>query len=149
MTVIGLTAASSDAVMVIIIFAVEELTFEQQMGHDIRPPFNELDSIAENSDPGKRFPGGPLCNFCGKVVPALITSSKKGLITSNILQHAFGRLDQLGIYARTPDVTLFALFNTHDSRLQVPSLKYINEELHQWAFCIGLPNGTNKWQVGD
>ena len=35
MSVIGLTAASGDPIMVIIIFAAEELTFEQIMGHDI------------------------------------------------------------------------------------------------------------------
>ena len=149
MTVIGLTAASGDAVMVIIIFAVEELTFEQQMGHGICVPFNEEVSIAKNSGPGKTLPGGLSCTFRGKVIPALITSSKKGSITSEILKHAFERLDQLGIYACTPELTPFALFDAHDSRLRVPFLRYINEQLHKWVFCIGLPNGTHKWQVGD
>ena len=41
------------------------------------------------------------------------------------------------------------LFDAYDSRLQVPFLQYINDEKHLWKFCIGLPNGTPKWQVGD
>ena len=39
-TLIGLTAASGDDVMCIIIFAGEELTFEQKMGHGIRVEMN-------------------------------------------------------------------------------------------------------------
>jgi hypothetical protein len=41
------------------------------------------------------------------------------------------------------------LFDAHDSRLQVPFLRYVNDEDHKWKFCIGLPNGTGKWQVED
>ena len=41
------------------------------------------------------------------------------------------------------------LFDAHDSRLQVPFLRYVNDEDHKWKVCIGLPNGTGKWQVGD
>ena len=63
------------------------------MGHDIRATFDETNSITANSGPGKTFPGGPLCYFCGKTVPALITSSKKGSITSDILKAAFERLN--------------------------------------------------------
>ncbi len=37
----------------------------------------------------------------------------------------------------------------HDSWLQVPFLKYVNDDSHKWKVCIGLPNGTGKWQVGD
>ena len=128
---IGLTAASGDAVMAIIIFAAEELTFEQRMGHDIRALFDETKPIAANSGPGKTFPGDPSCTFRGKVVPALITSSKKGSITSDILKAAFQRLDELGVYTRTPFLNPFALFDAHDSRLQVPFLRYINSPLHR------------------
>ena len=102
MTVIGLTATSDDSVIAIIIFAAEELTFEQQTRHDIHVPFDQGLLIVANSGPGKTFPGGPSCTFRGKVIPALITSSKKGSITSKILKHAFERLDQLNIYRCTP-----------------------------------------------
>ena len=149
MTVIGLTAASGDPVMAIIIFAAEELTFEQRMGHDIRVPFDEDVPIRANSGPGKTFPGGPTCIFRGKVIPALITCNTKGSITSEILKHAFERLDNLDVFPRTPQLNPFALFDAHDSRLQLPFLRYINDPSHKWTFCIGLPNGTHKWQVGD
>ena len=148
-TLIGLTAASGDAVMAIIIFAGEELSFEQRMGHDIRVPFDTTKSVTENSGPGKTFPGAPTCSFRGKAIPALIACSKKGSITSDILKSAFERLDQLGVYERRPNLKPMALFDAHDSRLQVPFLRYVNNPQHRWIFCIGLPNGTHKWQVGD
>ena len=44
-TVIGLTAATGTPVMCICIFAAEELTFEQRMGHDITVPFDEAKSV--------------------------------------------------------------------------------------------------------
>ena len=101
-TVIGLTAASGDAVMCIIIFAGEELTYEQRMGHDIWVGFNGETSMRDNSGPGKAFPGAPTCHFCGKDVPALVAFSRKGSITSEILREAFQQLDTLGIYQRIP-----------------------------------------------
>ena len=55
------------------------------MGSDIRVPFDESKSVRDNSGPGKRFPGGPTCLFRGVEVPALITCSSKGSITSKIL----------------------------------------------------------------
>jgi hypothetical protein len=148
-TLIGLTAATGEAVMCIIIFAAEELTFEQRMGHDIRAPFHGTESLRENTGPGKRFPGAPKCMFRGKEVEALIACSPKGSITSEILKQAFERLDKLGIYERTPNLIPFSLFDAHDSRLQTPFLGYINDESHLWKSCIGLPNGTHSWQVGD
>ena len=131
LTVIGLTAASGDVVMAIIIFAAEELTFEQRMGHDIRIPFDDDLTITENSGPGNIFPGGHSCLFRGKLIPALITSSSKGSITSAILVAAFKRLDDLGVYSRTPELHPFALFDAYDSRLQVPFLRYINDTSHK------------------
>jgi len=148
-TLIGLTAATGDPVMCIVIFAAEELTFEQRMGRDIHVPYNESKTVSQNSGAGKTFPGGPSCMFRGVSVPALVTCSSKGSITSDILTAAFKRLDDLGIYCCTPNLKPFALFDAHDSRLRVPFLRYINSPTNRWVFCIGLPNGTHKWQVGD
>ena len=144
---IGLTAGTGAPVMCIIIFAAEELTFHQRMGHDVRTTYYEDVDIRGNSGPGKCFPGGPICRFRGKNIPSLIASSPKGSITSEILKLAFRRLDDLGVYERVPGVRMpFALFDAHDSRLQVPFLRYINTDPHRWKVCIGLPNGTGKWQ---
>ena len=148
-TAIGLTAASGEPVMCVVIFAAEELTFDQRMGHDVRVAFDPNKSVAENTGEGKVFPGTPKCTFRGKEVDSLVTCSPKGSITSEILKQIFERLDDLGVYERTEGRVPMALFDAHDSRLQVPFLRYINNEKHLWKFCIGLPNGTHKWQVGD
>ena len=31
----------------------------------------------------------------------------------------------------------------------MPFLRYINDKDHPWKVCLGLPNGTALWQVGD
>jgi hypothetical protein len=60
------------------------------------------------------------------------------------------QLDGLGIYEREPGGrTPFLLLDAHDSRQQVPFLRYLNDDAHKWKVCIGLLNGTEKWQVGD
>ena len=149
-TVIGLTAATGDPVMCVIIFAAEELSYEQRFGHDLRAPFNDKGSLRDNTGPGKTYPGPPRCVFRGKEVPAFVGMSPKGSITSELLKQIFQRLDDLGVYKRSPNGPIpFGLFDAHDSRLQLPFLRYINEESHLWKFNIGLPNGTHVWQVGD
>jgi hypothetical protein len=106
-TVIGLTAASGDAVMCIIIFAGQELTYEQRMRHDIQVGFNGETSMKDNSGPGKAFPEAPTRHFRGKDVPALVAFSPKGSITSKILREAFQRLDTLGTYTNVYPVGQF------------------------------------------
>jgi hypothetical protein len=149
-TVIGLTAASGEAVMCIIIFAGKELSYDQPMGHDIRADYNTEGSVRDNTGPGKAFPGAPTCQFWDKDLPALIACSPNGPITSDILKQASKRLDGLGMYEREPGGRIsFILLDAHDSRLQVPFFGYVNDDVHKWKVCIGLPNGTGKWQVGD
>jgi hypothetical protein len=59
-------------------------------------------------------------------------------------------LDELGIYECVSGGPIpFLLLDAHGSRLQVPFLKYVNDESHKWKVCIGLPNCTGKWQVRD
>jgi hypothetical protein len=48
--VIGLTAALGDPVIRIFILAGKELTYEQQMGHDIQAGFNGDSSIRDKVD---------------------------------------------------------------------------------------------------
>ena len=119
------------------------------MGHDITVPFDPSKSITDNSGPGKTFPGSPKCIFRGKEIPALVACSKNGSITSDILRQVFQKLDELEVYRREESLIPMVLFDAHDSRLQLPFLRYINTPEHKWKFCIGLPNGTHKWQVGD
>ena len=89
--------------MAIVIFAAEELLFEQRMGHNICLPYNHTRNMKDNSRPGKIFPIGLSCMFCGVLISVLVTSSYKGSIKSDILTAVFQRLDELGVYTRTPD----------------------------------------------
>jgi len=116
-TDIGLTSGNGDPVMAIVIFAADELSFVQRMGHDIRAMYDHDGHISVNCGEGKPFPGGPTCFFRGEVVSALITSSTKGSITSEILRKAFERLDGVGIYDQTQGRRTMALVDAHDSRL--------------------------------
>jgi hypothetical protein len=110
-TVIGLIAASGDPIMHIVIFAAKELSYEQWMGHDIWTEFHGERSFGENS--------GPTCYLGGNDVPALITCSPKGSITSEILREAFQLLDSLGMYEHIPagGPIRFALLDAHKADL--------------------------------
>jgi hypothetical protein len=37
----------------------------------------------------------------------------------------------------------------HSTRFEIEFLEYINDPLHLWSVCIGVPYGTSLWQVGD
>jgi hypothetical protein len=62
-TLIRLTASSGEAVMCIIIFGAEELSYGQRMGHDIHADYNIEGSVRDNSRPGKAFSGAPTHQF--------------------------------------------------------------------------------------
>jgi len=158
-TLIGLTAATGDPVMCIIIFTGKEIDINTRLGFDHRAdvPFDKTKTHREQKGPGKAFPGAPTCTFRGKEVPALVTCTPTGSINSDILMKAFKRLDDLGVYERNEGGPIpCALFDAHDSRLQLPVLRYVNEKVaygstqnHRWRLSIGLPNATHIWQVGD
>ncbi|CAJ1966096.1 unnamed protein product [Cylindrotheca closterium] len=155
-TVMGLTAASGDPVMCIVIIAGKELGVQDYMGfdHQAESPYDGSKTLEENAGPGMALPEAPECVFRGKKVPGMIAVSPKGSMTSDILKKALKTLDDLGVYPRTLNgPTPMCLFDGHDSRLQIPFLEYINSYdpfgKPMWRVCIGLPNGTAKWQVGD
>ena len=154
-TLMGLTAASGDPVMCIVIMAGKEVGIAEVLGYDhqAETPYDTTKELDENCGPGKALPGLPTCTFRGKEVPALLTATPKGSMTSEILKTALKVIDDLGIYERTEDGPVpMCIFDGHESRLQLPFLQYVNQEMHGrslWKACIGLPNGTTKWQVGD
>ncbi len=108
------------------------------------------DSIRGNYGPGKRYPGAPTCQFRGKTVPPFVCCSPKGGITSKLLKAMLERMDSLDLFPRTEGGPLpFLLLDGHGSRFQLPFMRYIRDVEHEWKVCIGVPNGTAHWQVGD
>jgi len=140
----GLTAATGDPVMCIVIMAGNEVGVGEALGFDHQAviPYDKNKSLEENSGPDKALPGLPTCVFRGKEVPALLAVTSKGSMTSKILARALERLDKLGIYERTEDGPIpMVIFDGHDTRLQLPFLEYVNEEVlgrSRWRACIGL-----------
>jgi len=149
-TTLGFTSASGKPVLCAIIFAAETLSVEDRLGIDIFAEGTGEMFSKQNYGKGKYFPGGPKCNFRGAEIPCYITCSPKGSITSEILADMLKWIDSFGVFPRVPGgPTPFLLLDGHGSRLSVPFLKYINDPTHKWVVCIGVPNGTSIWQVGD
>ena len=101
--------------------------------------------------PGKYFPGGPRCTFRGINVPCYVTYSSKGSITSEILAEVLKWSDDMKVFPwDNNSPTPFLLLDRHGSRLEMPFLQYVNKPKAQvGSICIGCPNSTSLWQVGD
>ncbi len=68
---------------------------------------------------------------------------------SELLVSFLKHMDTLDLFPREDGVTPFLLLDGHGSRLELPFLQYINNPLHNWIVCIGVPYGTSYWQVAD
>ena len=68
---------------------------------------------------------------------------------SDILTSIVETLDVLEVFDRSTGKTPFMFLDGHGSRLGHSFLNYINNPLHPWSACIGVPYGTSLWQVGD
>jgi len=149
-TTLGFTSGNGKPVLCAIIFAAETLSVEDRLGIDIFAKCNGQMFSEENFGPGKYFPGGPKCKFNGCDIPCYVTASPKGSITSVILADMLKWIDDIGVYPREKNgPTPFLLLDGHGSRLELPFLQYVNDPAHKWIVCIGVPNGTSVWQVGD
>jgi len=151
-TTLGFTAGNGEPVLCAIIFASETLSAEERLGIDIFADCPEDSTMynKENYGPGKYFPGGPRCTFRNIDLPCYVTCSPKGSITSTILADILKFIDDRKVFPRHDNnPTPFLLLDGHGSRLEIPFLSYINNPQHKWVVCIGCPNGTSLWQVGD
>ena len=152
-TLIGLTAFTGEPVLCIIILQGKQPKPDIEAGVDILvSPIGDTsdpDFFANNYGPGKYMPGGPVCHFNGKEIPAMIRWHESGSITSEILVDALKTLDSLKVFPRNDGVSPFLLLDGHSSRLQPPFLQYINTPVDHYVTCIGVPYGTALWQVGD
>jgi hypothetical protein len=150
-TVLGFTNALGEAVCCAIILCGQEVEAKNVMGfrpwaEKIGNP--EIDMEANSHGLDKVYPFGPTCHFQGKEIPTYVTASENGSITDKILTDIMKHLDTYLTFDRT-EATPFLLLDGHGSRFGLPFLEYIRDESHKWTVCIGVPYGTNLWQVGD
>ena len=123
-TLIGLTAFTGEPIICVIIFQGKQPKADIEAGIDILvPPIgdpNDRDFFENNYGPGKYMPGGPVCHFNGKEIPAMIRWHESGSITSEILVDVLKTLDSLKVFPREDGVSPFLLLDGHSSRLQPP-----------------------------
>ena len=152
-TLLGLTLLNGEPLMCVVIIQGTLEKSDYWAGIDILAEKigdeSDDDFLEMNSGPGKLFPGGPSCTVCGKVVPCFVRFQPKGGMTSVILKDILRTLDELEVFPRVNGLKPFLLVDGHGSRLEIPFLEYINEPDHEWVVCIGVPYGTDLWQVGD
>ena len=114
----GLTAATGDTVMCIVIMAGKEWGVAEALGfdHQASIPYDKNKTFEENCGPGKALPGLPHCVFCGKEIPALFAIKPKDSMTSDILKEVLINLDKLEIYKHTENGPRpMCIFDGHDS----------------------------------
>jgi hypothetical protein len=75
--------------------------------------------------------------------------SENGSITAELLVGMLKHMDDSGIFPRNNGPPPFLILDGHGSRFDILFLEYINNPVHNWTVCIGVPYGTSYWQVGD
>jgi hypothetical protein len=93
--------------------------------------------------------GGPTCEYNGKTVPCFVGSSPNASITSQLLADMLKFMDDLQLFHRDDGHLPFILLDGHPSRLQKAFQDYVNNPIHRWSVCIGVPYATHIWQVND
>jgi len=145
-TTMCFTAGNGKPVMCVVIMTGVQQKTEHEIGIDILADMvgtiDDPDYYDNNIGPGKRFPGGPTCEFRGKKVPCMVRWSKKGGITSEILTDCLRTMDELELFPRIDGLRPFFIVDGHGSRLELPFLNYINDPEHEWCVCLGVPYGT-------
>ena len=164
-TLLPITSASGNAVLYAIIFKSKQkgVPVDWKQGIDVRvapktkkvrdQEGNLIDVVdVENLDnygPGKYFPNGPSCYHNGVHIPCMTFVSESGGITAEILVVILTILDNLNVFLRINGLIPFLLLDGHFTRLDPLFLKYINDPLHLWKVCLGVPYATTLWQLGD
>ena len=155
-TLMGLTSGTDKPLLCICILAAQSLSVTDFKGFGYRTyiPHDSSKTMEENMGERKALPGFPVCKFRGKLITGLMCMSPKVSISSYILTEALKYLDLIYFFEWNQDVpSLFVLLDGHGSRLQLPSLKYINSTtpngLRKWIQTLRNTNATYGWQVGN
>ena len=160
-TVLGLTTLAGEGLMCVVIIQGKKRDIMCETGIDwerlCREDISNVDIHEDEEDKffeanfgeDKIFPGGPSCYHKGIKIPAYITFNEHGGMDGEILTEIFKRLDNLKVYEtdRKKGLTPFVLVDGHQSRFDLEFLEYINNPLHKWNVCLGVPYGTSLWQV--
>jgi hypothetical protein len=157
-TVLGLTAATGEPVLCVVIFASEKkggvvANWSEGIDLMVDPVLDEKGEVLVsdiNFGQGKYFPSGPTCCFRGKHIPYLPLSSPSGGITGELLVEILKWLDTNDVFERVPGGPApFLLLDGHESRLSAVFIDYITDPNHIWHVNLGIPHATSYWQVGD
>ena len=130
-TVLGLTNLDGETIMCIVIIAGIKRSVLVETGLDVTADlvgtYGDVNFMKDNSGPGKRFPGGPTCEYKGKQVPCLFRFSEKGGITSEILIDILKALDTLGVFDanRANGIKPLLLVDGHITHFDLAFLHYI------------------------
>ena len=88
-TILDFVSRDRKSVMCVVIIKSEQLTYEQIQGIGLNVPLvaatNIVKDIKMNSGPGKRYSGGPVCEFKEKDTLCVVTCSSGGSINQFIL----------------------------------------------------------------
>jgi len=152
-TVLGITLLNGKTLMYVVFMVGERPKAEVETGIDmfatVIGSVNDDNYFEKNTGEGKKNPCGPTCTVRGVEVPTLVRWSPKGSITSEILVDICATLDHLKVFDRLTGAMPFFLLDGHQSRIELPFLEYVNHPDHPWCLCIGVPYGTDLWQVGN
>lgn len=103
-----------------------------------------------NHGPGRRNPGLPTCFHNGRQIPGLQFTAPGASISGEKLLKILEHFDKLSVFDRKlHNATPVFIVDSHISRLDIKFLRYICNPETKWNVCIGCPEGTHKWQVGD
>ena len=153
-TMLAVTALTGETVCCVVIIEGKRLAAQDLTGEDIMvsPGSDNLSWDNErNHGPGKRYPGGPTCFFRGKVIPAFVTFSDSGGVTSEILTGVLKHIDKCQVFERntnapfTPTIQL----DGHHTRFGLNFLEYCRRPESKWEVTIGCPESTHLWQIQD
>jgi hypothetical protein len=150
---LGFTLATGEPLCCAIIYCsqVEDVDVAVRMGIQ---PWCEIngegvtDLEANSNGVEKFYPFGPTCLYNGQKIPCFIGCSENGSNTSSLLTSMLAFIDENAKFDRT-EATLMLLLDGHGSRFESTYLEYVNDARNKWTVCIGVPYGTNLWQVDD
>lgn len=147
-TVVPVSTAAADLVLVCIIFKGERLHALDAMGLDIFVPWKEGGFMA-NVGPGTRHPGGPTIQYRGKEIPCLCAATTNSSMNGTVLKQLVQTLDELGVTERGEGVWPCFIIDGHISRMSEEFLSYTTAPETKCEAGLGTVYGSLKWQPHD